>query len=334
MSDEKITKDAVDKELNEKLCKAIPSIRDFHALFDRLLDDDAYMNGILVLGPAGMGKSYHVEAELLKSEKDYGIYNTHSTALGLYHLMYEHSGKDSVIVLDDIEAIAQDPHAISLLKAATFNTNQRREITWTSATAYLKKNGLPNRFEFQGKIVIIANNLRKKGDESFRAFLNRLSQCRLEMTPDEKKWVVRTVIMHRDVRGMSEVEKAEMLDFLEDAVTFGSIDAYNIRTAMKASDIWAYYGVDGRIFSKSLIHKMMEVNVPLEQFSIVETKGAKLPVEKRIELFTELTGYKRRMYFNIKQRFRPRDEHVREAITRAEGIVGDALKQTELESAN
>ena len=316
------------KELNKVLCERIPSIKRFHSLLGRLLAGKSYINAILVLGPAGMGKSYHVQDQLRENGAEYAIYNNHSTALALYRLLFEHNGENCVVVLDDIDAIMQDPHSISLLKAATFGTTGEREVTWNSTTSRLKKLELPQRFVFQGKVIIIANDTRRNVDETFRAFLNRTSQCKLELTPKEKKEVVRlTFKMESELPGGT---KDEILKFMEGKVTFGNIDMYNLRTVFHAADLWDYYDRQGKLDdAKELIMDLLEVDIALAQFAVVEERGAALSVERRIEAFEKLTGYKRGVYFKLKRRYRECTlrELAKKEIALAERLVDEFLKE-------
>jgi len=92
-----------------------------------------------------------------------------------------------------------------------------------------------------------------------------------------------------------------LLALMEQALTFGNSDKYNLRTAFKAAEMWKHLGEDK---AKSLIYALLETNEMARKFLILEEGAAGLPVKKRVELWKQTTGYSQATYFRLKDKYR------------------------------
>lgn len=301
-----------DVPLNELLCSQIPSIRAFHQFLELLLDKSKYNTACFIVGPAGTRKSYHIMAELQSRGLPFVMYNSHASPLGLYELLYKNH--NSVVVLDDIESILDDKRSIGILKAASFSAVGERVVTWASTAKVLKERDLPERFIFSGKIIIVANDMNGTKKETFRAFLNRMYTHQIVMTAAEKKLLVRTVFDRQEASGMTDMQKNEILDFMESILDFSNLDQYNLRTAFKAAEIWQNIGKDR---AKELICNLLETDENMRKFLMIEDAGRNLGVEQKVEVWKRYTGLCRSGYYSIKSRYY-KSEHSRELIREKE----------------
>ena len=83
------------------------------------------IRGLVVYGPAGLGKSYTVEQALADwdpEEQNHTIVKGFSTKTGLYKSLYEYKDPGQVIVFDDCDSIFFDDVALSMLKAVCDTT--------------------------------------------------------------------------------------------------------------------------------------------------------------------------------------------------------------------
>jgi hypothetical protein len=123
------------------------------------------VKAMIVVGPPGVGKSYGVEYELEKA----GLFDTISsrkikyeiikgaiTPIGLYCTLYKHSDANNVLVFDDCDSIFQDELALNIMKAA-LDSSKKRRIHWNSDSSMLRRDGVPNYFEFKGGAIFITN---------------------------------------------------------------------------------------------------------------------------------------------------------------------------------
>jgi hypothetical protein len=132
------------------------------------------VRAMIVVGPPGVGKSYGVEFELEKSglfdkisgrKIKYEIVKGAMTPIGLYCTLYRHSDANNVLVFDDCDSVFQDELALNILKAA-LDSGKKRKIHWNSDSAMLRREGVPDVFDFKGGCIFITNlkfdNLKSK----------------------------------------------------------------------------------------------------------------------------------------------------------------------------
>lgn len=145
-----------------------------------ILDDmtKAAINGdiraMIVVGPPGVGKSYGVEYQLEKAglfdtigqrKVKYEVIKGAMTPIGLYCTLYKHSDPKNVLVFDDCDSILLDDISLNVLKAA-LDSGKKRRIHWNADSAMLRREGVPDMFDFKGSVIFITNlkfeNLRSK----------------------------------------------------------------------------------------------------------------------------------------------------------------------------
>ena len=132
------------------------------------------VRAMIVVGPPGVGKSYGVEFELEKSglfdkisgkKIKYEVVKGAMTPIGLYCTLYRHSDANNVLVFDDCDSVFQDELALNILKAA-LDSGKKRKIHWNSDSAMLRREGVPDMFDFKGGCIFITNlkfdNLKSK----------------------------------------------------------------------------------------------------------------------------------------------------------------------------
>jgi hypothetical protein len=132
------------------------------------------VRAMIVVGPPGVGKSYGVEKQLEKSglfdklsgrKIKYEVIKGAMTPIGLYCTLYKHSDPNNVLVFDDCDSVFQDDLSLNILKAA-LDSGKKRRIYWNSDSAMLRREGVPDCFDFKGACIFITNlqftNLRSK----------------------------------------------------------------------------------------------------------------------------------------------------------------------------
>ena len=132
------------------------------------------VRAMIVVGPPGVGKSYGVEKQLEHSglfdqlsgrRVKYEVIKGAMTPIGLYCTLYKHSDKNNVIVFDDCDSVFQDDLSLNILKAA-LDSGKKRSIYWNSDSAMLRREGVPDMFDFKGSCIFITNlqfqNLKSK----------------------------------------------------------------------------------------------------------------------------------------------------------------------------
>jgi hypothetical protein len=132
------------------------------------------IRAMIVVGPPGVGTSYGVEYQLEKAglfdkignrKVKYEVVKGAMTPIGLYCTLFKHSDARNVLVFDDCDSILQDDLALNILKAA-LDSGKKRRIYWNSDSAMLRREGVPDAFDFKGGCIFITNlkfdNLQSK----------------------------------------------------------------------------------------------------------------------------------------------------------------------------
>jgi hypothetical protein len=118
-----------------------------------------------VSGPPGVGKSFGVEQVLEKYSTlttlgnmppKYEVCKGAMSPIGLYSKLYNFSSKDNVLVFDDCDSILLDDLSLNILKAA-LDSKKTRRICWNTDSHMLRREGVPNQFDFAGSVIFITN---------------------------------------------------------------------------------------------------------------------------------------------------------------------------------
>ena len=153
------------------------------------------IRAMIVSGPPGVGKSFGVEQEIEKAtlfDKLAGrriraeVVKGSATPIGLYQTLYKFSDANSVVVFDDCDSILLDDVALNLLKGA-LDSGKKRKISWLSESSSLRREGIPDSFEFNGSVIFITNlKFDKMKSQKLRDHLDALqSRCHyLDLTLD------------------------------------------------------------------------------------------------------------------------------------------------------
>ena len=123
------------------------------------------VRAMIVSGPPGVGKSYGVETVLDRygtvstlgnTAPKYEVCKGAMSPIGLYCKLYKLSAKDNVIVFDDCDSILLDDLSLNILKAA-LDSKKTRRICWNTDSHMLRREGVPDTFEFAGSVIFITN---------------------------------------------------------------------------------------------------------------------------------------------------------------------------------
>lgn len=211
------------------------------------------VKALIVVGPAGVGKSFGVEAVLQKDDlfntlaakkPKFEIVKGNMSALGLYAKLYEYSDAGKVVVFDDCDAVLTDELSLNILKGA-LDSSARRWISWNTDSRMLNREGIPDRFEFKGSAIFITNikfdtvkSKRLKGH--LAALESRCHYIDLEMdTKREKlmriKQVVDAGMLDAYEFNEPEVAKDELLAFVN--TNQDMMRELSLRCVLKLADL-------------------------------------------------------------------------------------------------
>lgn len=211
------------------------------------------VRAMIVTGPPGVGKSYGVESTLEKDnlfnaiaarKPKYEVVKGAMTPIGLYVKLFEFSDEKSVLVFDDCDTVLFDDLSLNILKAALDSGNRRR-IHWNADSALLRKEGVPNSFDFKGSIIFITNLKfdhvkSKKLQDHLEALQSRCHY--LDLTMDSmrerilriKQIANSTEFFARQNLDQNEVQ--ELLEFMFENST--KLREVSLRMALKLADLF------------------------------------------------------------------------------------------------
>jgi len=211
------------------------------------------VRAMIVTGPPGVGKSFGVETVLGRHKvmsdiaqdeklKKYEVVKGAMSALGLYSKLYQYSDRKNILVFDDCDSVLLDDLSLNILKAA-LDTSKKRMIHWNTDSHMLRKEGIPDSFEFKGGAIFITNiKFDHVKSKKLRDHLEALeSRCHyLDLTIDTErekllriKQIVRDGMLSTYDYDAATVE--ELLEFVVDNA--GRMRELSLRTVLKVADL-------------------------------------------------------------------------------------------------
>lgn len=210
------------------------------------------IRAMIVSGPPGVGKSFGVEQEIEKAT----LFDTISgkklraevvkgsaTPIGLYQTLYKYSDANCVVVFDDCDSILLDDVALNLLKGA-LDSGKKRKISWLSESSTLRREGIPDQFEFKGSVIFITNlKFDQMKSQKLRDHLDALqSRCHyLDLTLDTMRdkilriqQIAKDGVLFQDYDFNAETEQ-ELISFMDD--NKNRLREMSLRMALKIADL-------------------------------------------------------------------------------------------------
>jgi hypothetical protein len=210
------------------------------------------IRAMIVSGPPGVGKSFGVEQEIDKAtmfDKLAGkrlraeVVKGSATPIGLYQTLYKYSDANCVVVFDDCDSILLDDVALNLLKGA-LDSGKKRKISWLSESSSLRREGIPDSFEFKGSAIFITNlKFDKMKSQKLKDHLDALqSRCHyLDLTLDtmrDKILRIRQIATDGVLFADYDFEPAvqdEIIDFMN--ANQNRLREMSLRMAIKIADL-------------------------------------------------------------------------------------------------
>ena len=214
------------------------------------------INSLIVTGNAGIGKTHTVintiEKKRLVRERDYLVFRSKTSPLGLYMNLFLHH--DKVIIFDDLDDLFTNDDCSSILKAA-LDSYDVREISWSSKKminvvgmdpgrkAQIESEAreqllsgnpdvmIPNRFTFKGQIIFISNMSADKFD---KAVLSR--SMNIDLTLSDRQVFSRMKNIVSKMVSNPEIAKKSMSTII-DKYNDGTLSHPNMRTVLNFANV-------------------------------------------------------------------------------------------------
>jgi len=213
---------------------------------------DGNIRALILQGPPGIGKSHGIVTQMQKANMfddiagrppRYEVVKGFMTPIALYCKLYAHSDPGHVLVFDDCDSILEDEESLNVLKAALDSSKSRR-VYWGSDSKTLRREGVPDSFDFRGTVIFITNQkLDRQRDTKRDAHLNALqSRCHfLDLKMNSVRecliWIKHVVSSGKMLEeyGLSKSQADEIVDFMRDNQT--QLRELSLRMAVKIADL-------------------------------------------------------------------------------------------------
>lgn len=176
-----------------------------------VMNPNSAINGLIVSGDAGTGKTYTVKSALKatghESNTEY-IKGGKMTAASLYVKLYLNRMPHRIVVIDDCDVIHHsDKKQIipMLLGAAELGSN--REVSWETAkqNALMKEYNVPFNYKFDGNIIWITNDTKDSMAKALkqwnRAIMSRFNFAECNFTDEQKFMYTLHLLQNEDMLG-------------------------------------------------------------------------------------------------------------------------------------
>jgi hypothetical protein len=200
---------------------------------------------LIISGPAGLGKSFGVEAAANEISPDFTHIKGYIRPKSLYMTLYANRHKGCLTVFDDCDILFADENSLNVLKSAC-DSSEKRSISWLSDTIMEDEDGesIPKTFEFEGSIIFITNlDFQSQIDKGtrmaphFEALMSRSHVLDLGIK-NKKDYIVRIkqVLKGGMLDGViSQDDKDEIIEFIEQNVN--QMRELSLRMVKKLADL-------------------------------------------------------------------------------------------------
>jgi hypothetical protein len=250
-------------------------IETFESVYNQTLtfanNPESAINGLMVYGDAGVGKSFWVKKDLADSgasKRTEYIKGGTITAASLYVKLALNAGSHRIIVLDDVDIVHHsEKNKIIPMVLGAADTGRDRLVTWSTAkkNSLMEEYGIDFEFLFNGNIIWITNDtketIKKSAKQWATALDSRFNDAKCIFNTEQKLQYTKYLIEHCDMLGKNCVDHKyeqagvkhngypediiiQTYDYLNDNYEF--LGEVTPRVALKIADTM-YYNTDAKM---------------------------------------------------------------------------------------
>lgn len=212
------------------------------------------INGLIVSGDAGTGKTYTVKKALIDTGHQKNVEYIKGgkiTAASLYVKLYLNRAKHRIVVLDDCDIIhhSEKRQIIPMLLGAA-ELGQNREVSWETArkNPLMEEFNVPHNFKFEGNLIWITNDRKEDIARAIKqwknAIFSRFNFAECNFTDEQKfSYTIHLVDnMHMLGKNCQEFNGGYPEEIIDEAAEYMANNYPNLvevtpRIAIKIADI-------------------------------------------------------------------------------------------------
>lgn len=282
---------SIEKIQKDNKSKVDEYFKPLNSYVKAVANSEGYLNSIFIISRGGLGKTTNVLLTLKELGKEFIYISNYTTTVELVNFLYKNS--DKIIVFDDFETIWKlGVKGINILKGALWGIGKdnKRLVTYLTTDKRLKA---PAQFEFKGKAFFLLNRMPNDKDDLIRALLTRSLVYELNLTYLETLEILAEFVKI-DYKKLSLKERELIFKFMKNNTDETS--ELNFRTLIKIYDLYIADKENWETLSGLVLKKDKNL-ILIKQF--LNEYSTMKEVENK---FTEVTGYSRRQFYNIKKR--------------------------------
>lgn len=247
-----------------------------------------HLKGLILFGEGGLGKSYLTLKTLkennLEVYRDFAYLKGYITKLELYHFLFEN--KNKLIVLDDINILDNEDN-LNLLKGCLDDNNR-----WVSYSTTSDKLKCPNRFLFEGNIILLLN-CKPSSNPSLRAVETRVFNYEVNFDFKTKIKLI-CELSKKDYKTLSKDERFKIVDFIKKNTNEGTINL-NFRLLFQFYECWLYDKDNFQELARGVLKEDENLNLIRE---LLEKNNQ---VKSACKEFIEITGLSQATFYRQKR---------------------------------
>lgn len=246
-----------------------------------------FSNNLLLTGKQGTGKTFLVTKVLEEEKANYVVVTSSVSALTLYKTLYNYSKPGKIIVFDDMDGLFEDDKAYSLMLSAMGD----RRVMWLSTTSLLGT--CPPKFEFEGRIIVLANVIRAGKKIKEDAIRSRCLHYDLSLGNSEMIDFM-TEIAQKPTENLTTEQRLEVVDFIKKNIDV-STTQLSLRTQQRLEELYAF---NNDCWKNLALPFLSKDNIKQTLLDCMDNCNT---VTEQQEEFSRRTGLSRRTFFRLKE---------------------------------
>ena len=267
------------------------------AYIKTLLNNDSF-HALVVDGPPGFGKSTTVNRALNELGIQAIAAGSYATPLHIYNTLCQHPR--SLIILDDVAGVFNDPKSMAILKAATWpgsghgsgsdRSTEKRQVAWGSASDKVMQPSV----DFSGKLILLTNVV-PTGKET-EAFISRCLRYHIRVEPTAVKQLLLAAAGSTEHYSNADLALS-VARFIVDETTAVDLARISLRTLAMGYALAETHPIGWRELFVPLLPRTVK-----REDAISQVLQSGLSPKEQEAHFVEVTGKSRRTYYNYKKR--------------------------------